>query len=192
MFKDLDSREIVPLFEEDFNAMNKMKIIFISNVVVIVTLVVIMLTLKEGYKEQAQTVVRESTKAYVGDVNKVLFAQGLFVDEWNLTWELVFETINSGDRSLAAFDKRLSGLESAYLANVKNKEKLDRWGIKELKLNVSTDKTKRVISLADKPVVTFDFTGGSFKSVDYSALLSVAPMEMFNVKEPAVFNFNAK
>ncbi|HOG69474.1 MAG TPA: hypothetical protein PK366_08850, partial [Fibrobacteraceae bacterium] len=62
-----------------------------------------MLTLKDGYKTQALTVVRQSTKAYTDEVNKTLFAQGQFVDEWNLVWELVFETVNSSDRSLAAF-----------------------------------------------------------------------------------------
>jgi hypothetical protein len=172
--------------------MKKMKIIFISNVVVMIALIVIMLTLKDGYKTQALTVVRQSTKAYTDEVNKTLFAQGQFVDEWNLVWELVFETVNSSDRSLAAFDKKVTELESTYLADAKNKEKLEKWGLKELKLNITSEKTKRVISLAGNPVVTFDFTGGSFKSVDYKALRSVSPSEMFKIKEPAVFNFNAQ
>lgn len=172
--------------------MNKMKIIFIGNLLVMIALIVIMLTLKDGYKTQALKVVRESTKAYTDEVNKSLFAQGQFVDEWNLIWELVFETVNSSDRSLAAFDKKVTELESAYLANAKNKEKLEKWGLKELKLNITSEKTKRVISLAGNPVVTFDFAGGSFKSVDYKALRSVSPSEMFKIKEPAVFNFNAQ
>jgi|SRR5574344_487254 hypothetical protein len=172
--------------------MNKMKIIFIGNLLVMIALIVIMLTLKDGYKTQALTVVRESTKAYTDEVNKSLFAQGQFVDEWNLIWELVFETVNGSDRSLAAFDKKVTELESAYLANAKNKEKLEKWGLKELKLNITSEKTKRVISLAGNPVVAFDFAGGSFKSVDYKALRSVSPSEMFKIKEPAVFNFNAQ
>ena len=133
--------------------MNKMKIIFIGNLLVMIALIVIMLTLKDGYKTQALTVVRESTKAYTDEVNKSLFAQGQFVDEWNLIWELVFETVNGSDRSLAAFDKKVTELESAYLANAKNKEKLEKWGLKDLKLNITSEKTKRVISLAGNPVV---------------------------------------
>lgn len=172
--------------------MNKMKIVFIANIVLIIALVLIMLSLKDGYKEQAQTVVRDSTKEYVGDINKTLYAQGRYVDEWNLIWELVFETLNANDRSLSAFDQRIKSIESTYNSDSKSAAKLERWGIKELKMNISTEKTKRVVTLGEKPVVTFDFAKGNFQSVDYSALLSIVPSEMFKINQPAEFNFNAK
>lgn len=172
--------------------MDKMKIVFITNIVIIIALIVVMLSLKEGYKEQAQTVVRESTSAYTAEINKTLYAQGLFIDEWNLVWELVFESLNNKDRCLASFDKRVAALEASYLANPKNKAKLEKWGLKELKIKVDGKSNSRTVSCGDGCAVVFEFAGTNLKSVDYSALAAVNLSEKFKINQPASFNFNAK
>lgn len=172
--------------------MDKMKIVFIANLVIIIALIVIMLSLKEGYKEQAQTVVRESTSTYTAEINKTIYAQGLFIDEWNLVWELVFESLNSKDRCFASFDKRVAAIEAAYLANPKNKAKLERWGLKELKLKVEGKGSSRIVSCGEGCAVTFEFAGSNLKSVDYSALAAVNLSEKFKINQPASFNFKAK
>jgi len=57
----------------------KMKIIIAISIVINVILIIVMMTLKQGYMEQAQSVVASSTKAYTDQVAKVVNSQNEFI-----------------------------------------------------------------------------------------------------------------
>jgi hypothetical protein len=172
--------------------MDKMKLIFTANVVVIIVLIVVMFSLKGKYRDQAQLVVKETTEAYIAEVNKTLYAQGQFVDEWNMVWELVFESANKKSLNPKTLESMISAIESNYLKNPKNLEKLEKWGLKELKMRVEAEANLRNVYLGDDKVVVFDFAGNKLKSINYDALIAYSPSEKFKINEPAPFNFNSK
>jgi len=67
----------------------KMKIIIAVSIVVNVILVIVMMTLKQGYKEQAQQSVAVSTKAYTDEVARVVNAQNAFIATSNAMRPLI-------------------------------------------------------------------------------------------------------
>ena len=61
-----------------------MKLILAVSIVVNIALIVIMLVLKNGYKEQAQVAYKAATTAYTNQVSKVVNAQNAFIKNGNL------------------------------------------------------------------------------------------------------------
>ena len=151
----------------------KVKIILGVSVVVNIVLVILMLTLKSGYKEQAQTAVSVSTKAYTEQVAKVVNAQNTFISMSNMIWQLTFETL-SRDRSESAFDARLAAIDTGH------------------QLQVSKASGKTTIVCGAGCSVSYQFSGGNLVKADYAALYSFAPESDFSVMAPPAFNFQMK
>lgn len=151
----------------------KMKIVLGISVVLNVALLVVLLSLKEGYKQQAQDSVKISTKFYTENVAKVVNAQNDFITNGNKIWQLVFET-SANALSKAAFDARVAALDSAG----------------KLLPKTSGDETSLFCG-ADCKVV-FTFKAGKFVGVDYSALSKLSPDATFSVEKPAPFQFKNK
>ncbi|MFA6623015.1 MAG: hypothetical protein WCS54_02785 [Fibrobacteraceae bacterium] len=151
----------------------KMKIILGVSIAVNVVLIVLMFTLKSGYKEQAQKAVSVSTKAYTDQVAKVVNAQNTFISTSNMIWQLTFETL-SGDRSESAFDARLAAIDTGH------------------QLQVSKASGKTTIACGAGCSVSYQFAGGNLVKADYAALYSFAPESEFSVMAPPAFNFQMK
>lgn len=151
----------------------KMKLILAVSIVVNIALIVIMLVLKNGYKEQAQVAYKAATTAYTNQVSKVVNAQNAFIKNGNLLWQLIFEA-TSQNLSKEAFDVRVAALDSAKV------------------LNPQTNGNETALSCGTDCLVKFTFKGGNFAGVDYKALSSVSPSATFSVSKPAPFDFQAK
>lgn len=152
----------------------KMKIIIAISIVINVILIIVMMTLKQGYMEQAQSVVASSTKAYTDQVAKVVNSQNEFIAKSNAIWQLIFESLQSGDKSQTAFKARLAAIDTAKILQVT-----------EVSGNVQ-------IACGEGCNVSFVFAGGNLKSVDYSALASLAPEQEYTLTAPPAFQFQAK
>lgn len=151
----------------------KMKLILAVSVAVNIALIVIMLVLKNGYKDQAQEAYKVSTKTYTDQVASVVNAQNTFIKTGNALWQIIFET-TAQNLSQAAFNARVAELDADEL------------------LNPQTTGNETTLSCGADCAVKFTFKNGKFVSVDYKALASISPAATFSVSKPAPFNFQAQ
>ena len=151
----------------------KMKIVLGVSVAVNVVLIVLMFTLKSGYKEQALKAVSTSTKSYTDQVAKVVNAQNTFISTTNMIWQLTFETL-SGNRSEAAFNARLAAIDTGH------------------QLQVSKTSGTTTIACGTGCSVNYQFAGGKLVKADYAALYKFSPESEFSVAAPPAFDFQMK
>ena len=88
-----------------------MKILVVADVVILVALIIILMTLKGGYEEQAKRTANEQESAYLEKNTQVLVEQWRSVDQYSMAWKLVY-TVLSGAKSEAAFKSALAAIES--------------------------------------------------------------------------------
>ena len=88
-----------------------MKILVVADVVILVALIVILMTLKGGYEEQAKRTANEQESAYLEKNTQVLVEQWRSVDQYSMAWKLVY-TVLSGAKTEAAFNSSLAAIQA--------------------------------------------------------------------------------
>ena len=87
-----------------------MKILVVVDVVILVALIIILMTLKGGYEEQAKRTANEQESAYLEKNTQVLVEQWRSVDQYSMAWKLVYSML-SGAKTEAAFKSNLAAIE---------------------------------------------------------------------------------
>lgn len=151
----------------------KMKLVLAASVALNVVLIVVMMVLKSGYKEQAQASFAAESKAYTDQTSQIVNAQNEFITNGNKIWQIVFESVTQ-KFSRADFDARLSAIDPE----------------KTLKPETSNDQVS--LSCGVECHVRFQFKNGKFESVDYKEFAAISPSATFSVAKPAPFRFEAK
>ena len=88
-----------------------MKILVVADVVILVALIIILMTLKGGYEEQAKRTANEQESAYLEKNTQVLVEQWRSVDQYSMAWKLVY-TVLSGAKTEAAFNSSLAAIQA--------------------------------------------------------------------------------
>ena len=79
-----------------------MKILVVVDIVILVALIIILMTLKGGYEEQAKRTANEQETSYLEKNTQVLVEQWRSIDQYSMAWKLVHSVL-SGVKTEPAF-----------------------------------------------------------------------------------------
>ena len=170
-----------------------MKILVVADVVILVALIIILMTLKGGYEEQAKRTANEQESAYLEKNTQVLVEQ----------WKLVY-TVLSGAKTEAAFNSSLAAIQADKDARFKQISHLyssvgindavqngiyEKAGLAEGSILVKNEKGSKEVACGKNCVVKFSFAKGKLKNVDYSALVQYNLANSLKIEKPAEYHF---
>ena len=181
----------------------KMKILVVVDIVILVALVIILMTLKGGYEEQAKRTANEQETAYLEKNTQVLVEQWRAVDQYSMAWKLV-HTVLSGAKTEAAFNTSLAAIQADKDARFKQISHLyssvginadvqngifKKAGLVEESILLKNEKTSKEVACGQNCVVKFNFVKGKLKNVDYSALIQYNLANSLKIEKPTEFRF---
>lgn len=184
--------------------MKKFKILLVVDIVLIIALAVLMFVLKGQYNETAKRLYKDQSGTYLELSNKALHEQWTSVDQFGQAWRLVYETINSNDKSEKAFDARvkaivddkearerqLSFIYTAAGIPVEAQSKFSELGLADGSILAKDEAGVKTVACGKDCAITFTFAGGKLKSMDYKALTDYDANSKFTVPAPAPFTLD--
>ncbi len=181
----------------------KMKILVVVDTVILVALIIILMTLKGGYEEQAKRTANEQESAYLEQNTQVLVEQWRSIDQYGMAWKLVYSML-SGAKTEAAFKANLAAIEGDKDARFKQISHVytgagindavqngiyQKAGLAEGTILVKNEKNVKEVACGKDCVVKFAFAKGKMKSVDYSALVEYNLAKTLKIEKPAEYHF---
>lgn len=184
--------------------MKKFKILLVIDIVLIVALAVLMFVLKGQYNETAKRLYKDQSGTYLELSNAALHDQWKSVDQFGQAWRLVYETINSADKSEKAFDARVEAIvndkaareqQVTYIyraAGIPDKAlmKFSELGLAEGSILVKSEGGVKTVACGKDCSISFTFAGGKLKNMDYKALSEYDSKAHFSLPQPAPFSLD--
>ncbi|MBO7614043.1 MAG: hypothetical protein J6S81_09580 [Treponema sp.] len=180
----------------------KFKILAIVDAVLIVVLIVAMFVLKGQYKEQAQISHNTQRDAYLEKVNGVLVDQWRSMDQYGMSWKLVYATL-TGDKSEKSFDAAVKAIEEdkearlkqlSYLYTAAGMSDAGQSKISEMaglaeKFLLKDEGGVKEVACGKNCTLSFTFVKGKLKDKDYKALVEYNMNDAFKLEAPEAFRF---
>ena len=179
-----------------------MKILVVADVVILVALIVILMTLKGGYEEQAKRTANEQESAYLEKNTQVLVEQWRSVDQYSMAWKLVY-TVLSGAKTEAAFNSSLAAIQADKDARFKQLSYMytaagipakvqndinEKGGLAD-KFLLKNEGGVKEVACGKNCTLSFTFAKGKLANSDYKALVEYNMDEAFKLEAPAEFHF---
>ena len=188
-----------------------MKILVVVDIVILVALIIILMTLKGGYEEQAKRTANEQAKrtaneqetAYLEKNTQVLVEQWRAIDQYSMAWKLVHSVL-SGAKSEAAFGPALAAIEADKDARFKQISHLytgaginenvqngiyQKAGLAEGTILLKNEKNVKEVACGKGCVIKFEYAKGKFKNVDFSGLVQFNLANSLKIEKPAEYHF---
>jgi cell division protein FtsB len=181
----------------------KMKILVVVDIVILVALVIILMTLKGGYEEQAKRTANEQETAYLEKNTQVLVEQWRAIDQYSMAWKLVHSVL-SGAKTEAAFNTTLAAIEADKDARFKQISHLytgaginenvqngiyQKAGLAEGTILLKNEKNVKEVACGKGCVIKFEYAKGKFKNVDFSGLVQFNLANSLKIEKPAEYHF---